>query len=563
MITQGYINAVKQIAWGYVFIYINLNLGNLNLLPAWLGFILIGLALPEIGKQEPSAFLLRGFSWGLAAYHGAVWLADLFDLEVNLPWIWMIVQVITLYYHFQLLTNLAQTAENFGLQKQAKNLRMLRTCQTILVTALGFGQLITANVRLGTGVILVMGCLLLVFLIIILIVLFSYAGDLRRAGLPGLPLYAEKCISLLEQGGHEAYAVGGCVRDCLMHKVPSDWDLCTSAKPGEIKECFRDYQTIDTGMKHGTVAVIMDGHTVEITTYRIDGDYRDGRHPEEVAFTASLKEDLARRDFTINAMAFHPDKGMVDPFGGTAAVRNREIVCVGAPEKRFAEDALRIMRGLRFASTLGFRISDAAAEAMRKYGETVNRVSRERVHTELSKLLLGFDADRVMTEYGDILKCAVPGLQLPKVELDTLPEILTVRLAAVFPEDTEKHLRNLKYSNEIVEQTSVLVRLFEKGRPPQETVEIKKVLAAEGEEIARQYFAAFQREELVQQVLDSGDCWNLKQLAVSGSDLIEAGVKPGRAVGELLNELLMLVIEEKLDNHRETLLEYTRRKVNL
>lgn len=378
-----------------------------------------------------------------------------------------------------------------------------------------------------------------------------------------MPAYVSQIFSVLAERGHEAYAVGGCVRDYLMNQIPSDWDLCTSAKPWEIKACFNDYQTIDTGMKHGTVTILIDGNPVEITTYRIDGEYKDGRHPEEVEFTGSLQEDLARRDFTINAMAFHPDKGVTDPFGGVMAVRNREITCVGIPDKRFAEDALRIMRGLRFASTLGFKIGSVTAEAMRKYGDTVGKVSRERVHTELTKLLLGFDADRVMAEYGDILQMAVPGLQMPKLKLQSLPETPMVRLAVVFPEDTEKHLRDLKYSNETVEQGAALARLFAEGAPSQESVQIKKILAAEGEEITRQYFAAFDREELVQEVIDSGDCWNLKQLAVNGNDLMQEGVEPGKAVGMLLDELLMLVIEEKLDNHREPLIEYTRKKVNL
>lgn len=375
-----------------------------------------------------------------------------------------------------------------------------------------------------------------------------------------LPRPVRRAIDMLGRSGYEAFIVGGCVRDCLMGRTPGDWDVCTSARPDRIKECFREFRTVDTGLRHGTVTVLMDGESIEITTFRIDGDYQDGRHPDSVEFTASLEEDLARRDFTINAMAFHPDRGLIDPYGGEIAVRNRTIACVGMAETRFGEDALRIMRGLRFAATLDFSVDGATEKAMRSCGKNVGRISRERVSGELGKLLLGPAADRVLLEYGDILSAAVPGLSASPV--NQLPQVLSTRLAAVFPKDTDKRLRDLKFSSRMVNEASALARLSVR-RPPRDSIGIKKILASEGKELTYLYFAMFGKEALVQQVLDSGQCWNLKQLAVGGRDLVNMGIPRGREVGALLEELLQQVIEEKLCNDRQTLLEYSRKKVCL
>jgi len=374
-----------------------------------------------------------------------------------------------------------------------------------------------------------------------------------------VPEEVRRVLSMLWEQGSEAFVVGGCVRDVLMGKAPSDWDVCTSARPEEIKRCFAAEKLIETGLSHGTVTVLMGEMPVEVTTFRIDGTYRDGRHPESVEFTRRVEKDLARRDFTINAMAFHPSRGLIDPFEGGKAIERREIVCVGAPERRFAEDGLRIMRGLRFAATLGFAVEGETLNAMKRCCGVLKQVSRERINAELSKLLLGFNADRVLSEYGDILREAVPGLVPAKV--NHLPEQLPARLAAVFPADTKSHLQNLKFSGKIVSDTQALARLGA-GKPPESETEIKRMLALEGEEITRMYLAMVGEEEAAERVLNSGKCWNLKQLAIDGRDLLGIGVPPGRDVGLLLEELLQLVIEEKLDNNRKTLLDYSRRKVN-
>lgn len=373
-----------------------------------------------------------------------------------------------------------------------------------------------------------------------------------------MPAQVEEVLCRLNQQGFEAYVVGGCVRDILMGKKPSDWDVCTSAEPDDIKRCFDDLKTLDMGMCHGTVAVITGDLTVEITTYRVDGIYTDGRRPDSVSFTKSLAEDLARRDFTVNAMAFHQEKGLIDPFGGQADLQCGQIRCVGEPERRFSEDGLRIMRGLRFSSVLGFKISKSTAEAMRKWIRLTDKVSRERINIELSKLLLGIDVDRVLQEYGDILKSAVRGFQPAPVS--HLPNRLSVRLAAVFPINTETCLRELKYSTRTVSEAVVLNRLAA-GEQPQTPAEIRKLLAKEGIELSCLYFSMLGREQALQEVLESGMCYSLRQLAVGGKDLMAAGVPCGREVGRMLSELLHLVIEEKLDNDKETLLKYIQGRI--
>ena len=375
-----------------------------------------------------------------------------------------------------------------------------------------------------------------------------------------MPDCVEKILQRLNQHGFEAYVVGGSVRDLLMGKKPSDWDVCTSAEPDEIKRCFADCRTLDIGIKHGTVAVLTEEMTVEITTYRVDGLYTDGRRPDSVTFTKSLTEDLARRDFTVNAMAFHPGEGLIDPFGGRADLQYGQIRCVGEPDKRFSEDALRIMRGLRFSSVLGFEISAGTAAAMGRWVSLTEKVSRERISVELSKLILGFDVDRVTAEYGDILKAIVRGFR--PVPVAAFPNRLSVRLAAVFPENTETCLRELKFSSRIVSEAACLNRLIA-GTPPQTPVEIRKLLAKEGEEAVSLYFSVLGRERELREVQESGVCFSLPRLAVNGKDLMDAGVPQGKEVGKILSELLNLVIEEKLDNDRDVLIKYLQGRTEL
>ena len=204
-----------------------------------------------------------------------------------------------------------------------------------------------------------------------------------------LPEFVKKALIRTNEAGEEAFIVGGCVRDILMGKTPHDWDITTSAKPEKTKEIFSSFKTVDTGLKHGTVLVLIDGEPLEITTYRIDGEYTDCRHPDSVSFTSDIENDLSRRDFTVNAMAYNDEKGLVDLFGGEDDIRNKIIRCVGDADKRFNEDALRIMRALRFSSTLGFTIESETKKAILKNRELLNNVAKERISTELLKLLCG------------------------------------------------------------------------------------------------------------------------------------------------------------------------------
>ena len=367
-----------------------------------------------------------------------------------------------------------------------------------------------------------------------------------------IPDYVNSALLALENAGHQSFVVGGCVRDALMGKKPADWDVCTSARPEQIKETFRSYKTIDIGMKHGTVAILTSGGSVEITTYRIDGAYLDNRHPEKVMFTDDLTEDLARRDFTMNAIAYHPKDGLRDPFDGQKAIADRLIRCVGEPVKRFEEDALRILRGLRFASVLGFQLEKESAEAMRQCAELTKKVSAERINVELSKLIMGSSADKVLQEFGDIIEIAAPGLRA--VPVSHAPEKLPVRLAMLFPEKTEAALRQLKYDNHTVRTAAAVAGLLQEA-PPERGLAAKKLLYRHGEEIARMYFETLGRLPELDEILQSGQCYSVGQLAVNGRDLIAAGIGPGKAIGESLEYLLQAVMEGKVENDKEQLLQ--------
>ena len=218
-----------------------------------------------------------------------------------------------------------------------------------------------------------------------------------------VPAAARDVIDTLRGAGFSAYLVGGCVRDSILGRVPNDWDVATDALPAQMKEVFSSFRTIDTGIRHGTVTVLSDGEPIEVTTFRVDGDYSDGRHPDKVSFTPSLEEDLKRRDFTVNAMAYSPDTGLVDLFSGREHLREKIIECVGAPDERFGEDGLRVLRAIRFASCLDFTVGDATADAVRRLFRLLDRVSEERIYQELSKLLTGPAAGRIMKEFAPVI----------------------------------------------------------------------------------------------------------------------------------------------------------------
>ena len=380
-----------------------------------------------------------------------------------------------------------------------------------------------------------------------------------------IPKHVREALNTLSDAGHEAFIVGGCVRDSIMRKTPNDWNVCTSASPAETKVCFAGKKTIDIGMQHGTIGVVFAlggdatnesaaGHheVVEITTYRVDGEYKDSRHPESVNFTKRIEEDLARRDFTMNAIAYSPKIGYVDPYGGQADIENKKIKAVGNPEKRFAEDALRVMRGLRFAAQLGFDIDGETEAAMDALAETVRHISAERVQVELSKLIEGAWADRVFQKYGAVLVKAVPGIECAPV--GRFPNMKSVRLAVVFPKETEERLRELRFDNKTVAEATALARLFA-GDVPEDRIAIRRCIRSEGLEIATLYMSALGREQEIYDIIARGECCTLRQLDITGKDLIDMGITDGKKIGATLEKLLDEVIEERVANEKKELME--------
>ncbi len=435
---------------------------------------------------------------------------------------------------------------------------------------------------------------------------------------------AKTICDALENEGYRAYAVGGCVRDAVMGITPHDTDITTSATPAEVKRIFEllDFCVIETGLKHGTVTVVCDKIPYEITTMRTEQGYTDMRHPEKVCFVRKIEEDLSRRDFTVNAMAYsYTDRCIVDLHGGMKDIEKRVIRCVGEPKQRFCEDALRILRALRFASSLGFSIDDGTAQAMRECSMNIRSVSAERIFKELTLLLCGKNAGRVIYEYSDILSIIIPELELCKgfdqhsryhcydvlrhicEVVDNIPAIPHLRFAAflhdvgkpsVFSlDDTgEGHfyahaqastriarrlMDELKADGETKKKTLFLVKHHD-APLPQEDKLIKKRLGRIGAdaffeliEIAKadckgQSPRAFGRldtyrelEHKVNDIIDSGACFTRASLAVDGNDIISLGVSEGREIGEILSQLLSAVMEGNVENNKEDLLCYARR----
>ena len=432
-----------------------------------------------------------------------------------------------------------------------------------------------------------------------------------------IPKQVEFIISRLQQHGYEAYAVGGCVRDALLGRKPNDWDITTSARPEQVKDVFK--RTIDTGIQHGTVTVMEDHIGFEVTTYRIDGEYEDGRHPREVQFTPDLREDLRRRDFTINAMAYSPELGIVDLFGGQEDLENGIVRCVGSAEDRFNEDALRIMRAVRFAAQLGFVIEEETYCAIKKLAPNLKKISAERIQAELSKLLLSPHPECFRSLY----ETGITAVILPEFDaavncaqnspyhcysvgehtyhvIEHTPVDLPLRLAAVLhdlgkaeakttdengrdhfyghPEKSEKIagkiLRRLKYDNHTIDRTCRLV-LYHDYKIKAEEKSVRRAVnrigadlfddllilqradaAAKPEKVCRQAVEQIGKIETVYRgITERKECTSLKMLAVTGKDLIEAGMKPGRELGQVLNRLLEHVLDHPEDNDREILLK--------
>jgi len=376
-----------------------------------------------------------------------------------------------------------------------------------------------------------------------------------------IPRNAKYIIDMLENSGFEAYVVGGCVRDSILGEAPQDWDICTPALPEQIIEIFAGHNIIRTGLKHGTVTLVLD-KPFEVTTYRVDGKYKDNRRPEQVKFVNVLKRDLARRDFTINALAYNPKTGLKDYYNGQLDLSERKIKCVGNPNKRLRDDALRIMRALRFAATYGFEIEDNTAAAMRENKKLLHNISGERIALELNKLIISDGAGVVLLAYADIIAELIPGFA-SKININNAPKDIIIRLALLL-RDINAHeiLSRLKYDNGTVSAVTQLLRYIEEDI---NTWQIKRWLNKIGVERFRQLLAvkkAMQDSENFDNILVALDktitqreCFSLKDLAVNGKDLIALGTAQGAAVGVILNKLLDMVIDDEIDNSKASLLE--------
>lgn len=439
-----------------------------------------------------------------------------------------------------------------------------------------------------------------------------------------IPTGARKIIARLEQHGYEAYIVGGCVRDSLMGKRPSDWDICTSARAEEMMALFEDKRVIPTGIQHGTLTILAEDGAYEVTTFRIDGEYLDHRHPKSVAFTRELAEDLSRRDFTINAMAWHPERGLIDLFGGVEDLRDRLVRAVGDPVQRFNEDGLRMLRMVRFATVLDFDYDPATYDAVRKQGHLLQYISKERIQVELNKILLAAHPARGLEDLYTLgmypyiipMMCHTVGFAqrgghhfLDVFEHSLLavgviaPELvlrLTMLLhdigkpfvwdsseslsydrfddhAAVSAKLAGKILRDLKYDNATRKDVVELIAHHNDILLP-DPVNVRRALARLGEVQTRRlvqvkvadliaHDLAGEREKIlalfaeisdvIGEVVARGDCTSVKALAIGGQDMMALGLS-GRAIGQMLNAALELVLEKPEMNTRETLLNWVR-----
>lgn len=433
-----------------------------------------------------------------------------------------------------------------------------------------------------------------------------------------IPEKVNRIIHILQAAGYEAYIVGGCVRDAILGREAADWDITTSALPGQVKGLFR--RTLDTGIRHGTVTVMLEREGVEVTTYRIDGEYEDGRHPREVRFTPSLTEDLRRRDFTINAMAYNEADGLVDVFGGLKDLEDGVIRCVGEAEERFLEDALRILRAVRFSAQLDFAIEEKTRSAMKALAGSLEKISAERVQAEMVKLLLSLHPEVLRTAYEtgitavvlpEFDRCMETPQQNPHhcypVGEHTLCALTKVRAdkalrlavlfhdmgkpqtrhrdeegmdhfyghSAVSEEIAVKILHRLKFDNDTLYKVRRLVRFHDDWQKEPTARTVRRAVFRIGEDLFPSYLEIRRADilaqnpvyceeklenlakvqELYKQIIEEKNCLSLRGLAVTGRDLLEAGVAPGKQVGETLKELLELVIEHPEYNEKEYLLK--------
>lgn len=381
-------------------------------------------------------------------------------------------------------------------------------------------------------------------------------------------------LHTLNQNGYEAYIVGGCVRDAILSRVPQDWDITTSALPEQTKALFA--HTFDTGIQHGTITVVVNHVNYEVTTYRIDGAYEDGRHPTEVSFTPNLEEDLLRRDFTMNAIAYHPQEGFRDPFCGQEDIARQCIRGVGAPAKRFQEDALRMLRCVRFAAQLGFWVEEETYHALQENAVLIEKISVERIHEELDKLWcaqylekLPLLAESGLLPYIDAVFAERFCAHVPEriTQLQRLPNTPVLRWTTVLqeytPDEAKVFCKKLKFDNNTMKQIMTLLSYIWK-KTPETPTEVRTIAGVLGLELLDALFtlqevlcdaqAVANARILLQEVLAHGDCLNLKMLEVDGKMLKEAGIPAGKTLGILLGRLLEDVLEHPAHNNQEYLL---------
>lgn len=430
-----------------------------------------------------------------------------------------------------------------------------------------------------------------------------------------IPAGAAEIISALQSNGYKAYVVGGCVRDSLLGRDPKDWDICTSAKPDDVIRCFCNYPVIETGLQHGTVTVVINHEPFEVTTFRVDGEYADSRHPSSVRFITDVKQDLARRDFTINAMAYNDEEGLIDPFGGVNDLACHKISCVGNPDERFGEDALRIMRALRFASVYGFTISEATAEAIHRNRSLLQNIAAERITMELSKLVCGNGVLDVLLRFSDVMTIIIPELgpcigfnqnnkyhcytiyeHIAVAVLNSPSDDLVVRMALLlhdigkpccYTEDengghfhghgefsyelAKKALSRLRFDNKTRHSILTLVLHHDSQIEPTPKTVLRWLNRIGAEQFGRllkirmadikahspdTQASRIERCEALETLLEKEleHCFSLKDLAVNGRDVMALGASEGKQIGDVLHVLLSAVINEEIENDKERLL---------
>lgn len=431
-----------------------------------------------------------------------------------------------------------------------------------------------------------------------------------------MPKNVDTAINLLQSAGFEAYAVGGCVRDSLLGKTPNDWDITTSAKPEDMKSVFAEFHCIDTGIKHGTVTVVIDGEPLEITTFRLDGEYEDNRHPKSVTFTSNLGADLGRRDFTVNAMVYSKKTGTVDLFGGQNDLKNKIIRCVGDPDRRFNEDALRILRALRFASALDFEIEEKTAQSLLKNRALLGNISEERIAKELLKLVCGKGAKRILTDFAPVLFEILPELQPmyknshdnphhcydiyehTLIAVESIDPEPTLRFAMLlhdcgkpavkkFDENGVAHfyghqrisaeisaqiLARLKVSNKFRDEILFLVSNHDRWELYENTEKMPRYLSkfgldgvlnllkvmradvlAQSPEYRYRLDQIADAEEIAKNLAAQKPCLSLSELQINGRTLMDIGIPQGRKLGAVLAQLLDEVIDGVTKNTQEAL----------